>query len=325
MSTLTRRHALLASAAAAVLPGGRAARAGAPLTLWGPPAAPSIILAQAIAGRHLGALGEGASLRIWRTPDEMRAGISSGAMSAVIVPTNVAANLHNRGLGIRLVNVMTDGLLYVVAPEGTATDIAGLRGKRVALPFRNDMPDLIFRRLLSAANLPETALAIETAGSPAEAAQLLLAGRVDAALLSEPSASAAILRAGMQNQQLARVVDCRQAWTALIGPASVPQAGLVVTDALAGQLGAERLARLQAGLVAALADVTRDPQGAAATSAGAFGLPAPVIAASIPHSHLAVRAASAARADLAALFDTLAAQDPRLIGGRQPGDAFYAL
>ncbi len=326
MSTLTRRRALLACAAVATLPGRRAVGAGAPFTLWGPPAAPSIILAQAIAGGHLGALGEGATLRVWRTPDEMRAGVSSGSMAAVIVPTNVAANLHNRGLGIRLANVMTDGLLYAVAPEGTATDIAGLRGKRVALPFRNDMPDLIFRRLIAAAGLQPTDVTIETAGSPPEAAQLLLAGRVDAALLSEPSASAVITRANAgQGPRLVRAVDCRKAWAELVGPASVPQAGLAVTDALVGQLGADGLARLQAGLVAALADVMRDPQGAASVSATAFALPAPVVAASIPYSHLTVRAASAARPDLVALFDTLAAQDPRLIGGRQPGDAFYAL
>lgn len=327
MFTLTRRHALLAGSALAALPAAsRRARAAAPLTLWGPPAAPSIVLAQAIAGGHLGALGEGATLRVWRTPDEMRAGVSSGAMGAVIVPTNVAANLHNRGLGIRLANVMTDGLLYAVAPEGTVTDIAGLRGKRVALPFRNDMPDLIFRRLLAAAKLPTDALTIETSGSPAEAAQLLLAGRVDVALLSEPSASAVIVRAaGGQGPRLVRAIDCRKAWAELVGPASMPQAGLAVTDALIAQIGADGLARLQAGLVAALAEVMRDPQTAASVSAAAFALPAPVIAASIPHSHLSVRPASAARADLVALFDALAAQDPRLIGGRQPGDAFYAL
>lgn len=325
MPTLTRRHALLAAAAVAALPGRRAVAANGSLTLWGPPAAPSVILAQAIAGGHLGTLGEGASLQVWRTPDEMRAGIASGSMGAVVVPVNVAANLHNRGLPVRLLNVLTDGLLYVVGAPGLAAEIPELAGKRIALPFRNDMPDIVFHRLLAAASVPADALTIEYAGSPAEAAQLLLAGRVDAALLSEPATSAAIMRAGSQGRELARVIDCQQAWTALVGPPSLPAAGMIITDALATHLGAGGLEQVEAALVAALADVVKNPGPAAAAAAPALGLPAPVIAAAIPHSNLVVRRASEARGDITALLNALAAQDPRLIGGKLPGDAFYAL
>ena len=46
---------------------------------------------------------------------------------------------------------------------------------------------------------------------------------------------------------------------------------------------------------------------------------------SIPFSRLVVRTASSARADLTGLFDILAKDDPRIIGGKQPGDGFYAL
>jgi NitT/TauT family transport system substrate-binding protein len=45
----------------------------------------------------------------------------------------------------------------------------------------------------------------------------------------------------------------------------------------------------------------------------------------VPFSNLVARPASAARTELVALFDLLARQDPRIIGGRQPDDRFYAL
>ena len=35
--------------------------------------------------------------------------------------------------------------------------------------------------------------------------------------------------------------------------------------------------------------------------------------------------ASAARAELTGLFDILAKDDPRIVGGKQPDDRFYAL
>lgn len=308
------------------LAGTRLAGAAGPLALWGPPAAPSIILAQAAAAAFPAAVSaEGAAFRTWKTPDEMRAGLSSGSMEAVVVPTYVAANLYNRGLGLRLLNVLTDGLLYVVAPPGTVGGIAGLQGKRVAVPFRNDMPDYILRRLLAGAGLAPGDLDIDYSGTPPEAVQMLLAGRVQAALLSEPAASGAIARAHAAGKPLAREVDCQQAWAGVAGRTTIPQAGLAVSEKLAGRIGAAGLEALQACLVAALQAVRQDPGAAAAAAAPALGLPAPVLQQSLATSNLVVRTASAARDDLAALFDVLAKDDPRIIGGRQPDARFYAL
>lgn len=189
------RRAFLASAGAAVIASPCVAAAAEPLTFWGPPAAPSIVLAQAVASGAMKDVAPAAAFRTWRTPDEMRAGLSSGAMQAVIVPSNVAANLYNRGLGVHLLNIMTRGLLYVVAGPGISR-VGDLAGRKIAVPFRNDTPDFILRRLLAKAGLkPGKDLQCDYAGTPPEAMQMLLAGRVDAALLAEPAATAAILRA----------------------------------------------------------------------------------------------------------------------------------
>lgn len=106
---MLNRRKFVAGLPAALLAAPHPARASEPLAFWGPPAAPSIILAQAVAGGLLKTIAPTASFKVWRTPDEMRAGISSGAMTAIIVPTYVAANLYNRGLGItRLCDMPTE-------------------------------------------------------------------------------------------------------------------------------------------------------------------------------------------------------------------------
>lgn len=323
---MLNRRTFVTALSAAMLACPRIGRAAEPLILWGPPAAPSIILAQAIADGLIKPFAPGASFKAWKTPDEMRAGLSSGNMTAVVVPTNVAANLYNRGLGVRLANVMTRGLLYVVAPSGTVTDFASLKGKRVAVPFRNDMPDLVFRRLLTASDLKPSDLAIEYAGTPPEAVQLLVSGRVDAALLTEPASSGSILRAKWTAwKNLERAIDCQKIWTTVTGSATIPQAGLAVTDKLAAQIGTDGIVALQQALETAVRTVIKDPSTAASIAAPEFGLPATVIERSIESSNLIVVRATAARADLTTLFDVLAKEDPRIIGGKQPDDGFFVL
>ncbi|MBB3810593.1 ABC transporter substrate-binding protein [Pseudochelatococcus contaminans] len=302
-----------------------AARAAAPLVLWGPPAAPSIVLAQAVASGALKHIAPEASFRTWKNPDELRAGISSGTFGATVVPTYVAANLYNRGLGVRLVNVLTNGLLFVVAPSGTVTDIASLRGRKVAVPFRNDMPDLIFRRLLVSAKLATSDLDIDYSGSPSEAMQMLLTGRVDAAFLTEPLATAAILRASVAGKKLERAVSAQEVWKTITGTSVIPQAGLAVTEKLSADLGADGLAALQTALEQALAQVQKDPAAAAAAVSQTLELPAPVIAQAIPFSNLVVNRASAEKPALTTLFEALAQEDPRIIGGKLPDDGFFAL
>jgi NitT/TauT family transport system substrate-binding protein len=322
---LSRRVFISALPAALALRPGLASAAGEPLAIWGPPAAPSVTVAQAIASKLLEPIAADVTFKVWKTPDEMRAGISSGNMVAVVVPTYVAANLYNRGLGLRLVNVLTDGLLYVVAPAGTVRSIADLKGKRVAVPFRNDMPDFIFRRLLAAAGMKPEDLSIDYSATGPEAVQLLLAGRADAALLSEPASSVALVRASLALKTFERAIDCQKAMAEVTGRRAIPQAGLAVTDLFVKRYGEGAVATLQGALEQAVQTVLKDPAAAANASAAALDLPKPMIERSVPYSNLVVRRASEARPDLVALFDVLAKEDPRIIGGRQPDDRFYAL
>lgn len=294
------------------------------LALYGPPASPSITLAHAVATGALEPLAGAVSLVIWRSPDELRAGLTSGSIDLSIVPIQSAANLYNRGLGLRLVNVMTDGLLHVVGPRGSARRVEDLAGRRVAVPMVNDTPDFIFRALLDRKGLAGRIEPV-TAGSAIEAAQMLLAGRIDAALLSEPAAAAAVLRSASGERALERLVDVQQAWAEVSGrSATLPQAGLAVTRAFE-RAHPEVIGSLQQVLARVTARVNDDPAAAAASASGPLEQPAPLLAAAIPFSRLVARPASAARADIEAMLELMARRDPAIIGGKLPDDGFYAL
>lgn len=60
----------------------------------------------------------------------MRAAVASGSMGAVVMPSYGAANLHNRGLGLGLLNVLTTGLLYIVSKDETLNSLKAFPARR---------------------------------------------------------------------------------------------------------------------------------------------------------------------------------------------------
>jgi len=324
LSRRTTLSLLGAAAALPLLPARGAAQPIGTLALHGPPAGPSITLAHAVATGRLSDLAQTSTFTAWRTPDELRAGLTSGEIALSVVPIQAAANLYNRGFPIRLANAMTDGLLYILAEDDGISAIPDLAGRHVAVPFRGDTPEIIFGQLLAHHGLDAGAdLQITHAGTPTEAMQLMLAGRVEAALTTEPSTTAAILRGRQADKTLRRAIDLQAAWGAMTGAAPVlPQAGLAVTQGFLDAHGAA-LPALLAALEAATAEVLANPEVAARNATEALGLPAPLLAASIPHANLVARPAAEARADIERMLTAMAGPDMARIGGRLPDDAFY--
>ncbi|HYG86309.1 MAG TPA: ABC transporter substrate-binding protein [Azospirillum sp.] len=327
MRKITRRALIAGISATLAAPTFRSASAASvlpELTLWGPPAGPSVTLVHAIASGALRSVAEKVTFKAWRSPDELRAGLTSGTMQTFVLPTQSAANLFNKGLGVRLVNVLTNGLLYLVSSDASLTSMVALKGRTIAVPFRNDTPELLFRRLLAAERItPDADLALQFTGTPMEAIQLLIMGRVDAALLPEPAATAAIMKAGQSGKDVSRVIDIQKAWSKATGlDPTLPQAGLGVTTAFLDS-HAPVVEALHEALVRATASVNADPARAASDAAAPLGLPWPVIEKAIPHSNLVAIRARQARPTLEAVFQAASEFDPKIIGGKLPAADFY--
>jgi NitT/TauT family transport system substrate-binding protein len=294
------------------------------LEIWGPPAGPSITILHAIATGGLDGGVRKPSLRIWRQVDEVRAGLTSKSFDVGIVPVPVSANLYNRGLGVRLVNVMTNGILYIMAADPALTSLDALRGRKLAVLFPNELPSLILERLFRHAGVDSAKdLELIPTATPLEAMQLLVLGRVDAALIPEPAASAAIVKGSLAGKTIHRVIDLQVEWGKMTGADRiVPQAGLIVTDSFR-EANAPAIEAIQQGLVRAAADVNAHPARAASNSAGPLQMPWPVIEKSIPYCNLVATPARDARTHVEAVLQAMADVNPGYIGGRLPDTAFY--
>jgi NitT/TauT family transport system substrate-binding protein len=292
------------------------------LVLYGPPAGPSITLAYAVGKGLLRDVATKVEFKVWRTPDEMRAGLASGSMQAVVMPTTAAANLHTRGLGLKLASVMTNGLLYMVSRDEKITTFADLEGQSVTVPFPNDTPELVFDAALAHHRMTGK-VKVERAGAPIEAVQMLLAGRIDTALLPEPAVSAAIFKASTGGEALHRVIDMQKEWGTVTASTPVmPQAGLALTQSFLDD-HPEQATALLAGLARAAVEVNANPAAAASQAASALELPWPVLEASIPYSNLVAIAARDARGPIETLLKAVAQRHPEMVGGRMPDASLY--
>jgi NitT/TauT family transport system substrate-binding protein len=326
---LNRRNFLVGlglAGAASLLPmrGVLAATLAEPLTIWGIPASPSAVFARAVASGALDAAAPGTQFDVWKSTDQMRAGIATGDFKLFATSTYAASNFHNRGAGTRMVNVVTWGVLYVMARDESITRIEDLAGKRILNSNKNEAPDLIFRLILKWAGLdPDKDVTLDYVGSPNEEVPLFLSGRGDVAVMHEPASTAALIQAKKAGIPLFRAFDVTEVYGKYTGRGpKIPQVGLAVSeeflDAHEDVVRAAHEACVDAGQW-----VLDNPDEAGALSAPTLGLPAPIIAKSLPFVHIDVHSAKQAREDIELYFDYLMDLDPAIIGGKKPDPAFY--
>jgi len=229
----------------------------AKLTLAGPSAAVSNALIHMVDSGALADLAEVVEFVPWRDPDQLRVMALDGRADVLAMPTNVAANLYNRGAKLQLINVSTWGVLWLVSRDPALKSLADLRGKELAMPFRGDMPDIVLQLLAEGQGMDvRKDLNLRYVASPVDAMQLLVMRRVDHALLAEPAASMALRKTGsfplsVIAPELHRSVDLQKEWGRVFARAArIPQAGIAVMGALRER--PELVARIEAEYARAL-------------------------------------------------------------------------
>jgi NitT/TauT family transport system substrate-binding protein len=89
-----------------------------------------------------------------------------------------------RGTGVKIVGCTWPGVPQVVLAKAEINSLADLKGKNVAISSPGSLPDLLFRGMLDAANVPFADVKLATQGADLDRYKSLLAGIVDAAIVS---------------------------------------------------------------------------------------------------------------------------------------------
>lgn len=264
------------------------------------------------------------SFELWPGAGAMRKDLTAGEVDLCVIPTNVSAGLYNGGLPIRLLAVTVWGILHVLANRADLRGWPDLKGARIVIPLKGNMPDTIFSSLASKLGLDlEGDAQVSYADSYIAAKDQLVAGEVDAVVLPEPVATSAEVEGREKGVAVRRMLDLQAEWARAHGGAPrFPQAGAVVTADLAGD--ADDLAVLLGATERALDWMEREPEDAARFGASYLGgLAAPVIAQSLRQTSWNMTPATAARPELETFYRALIASSPDLVEGGLPDEGFY--
>ncbi len=336
-SPLPERRQWLRQAAALALGGlplAQAARAAtaAPLpriVLAGPPAIVSAPLIHMAQSNALAGVAQATEFTLWRDPDQLRVMALGRKADVLAMPSNVAANLYNRGAGVRLLNISTWGALWIVTRDAQRRQLDDYRGEEIAVPFRGDMPDLMLQLLAAKQGLDlRRDLRLRYVPTPMEALQLLLTRRVRHALLAEPAVSLALRKTqsfpiGLVAPELHRGLDVQQEWGRLFARAPrLPQAGIAAVGAVREQ--PQVLAAVQQAYARSVAWCRAHPLECGELMAQRIDMLTPdAVADAIATSQLDAVPAAQARPELEFFFAQLHARDPALLGGKLPDAGFF--
>lgn len=265
--------------------------------------------------------------RLWKNPDELRALVLKGDVDFTAVPTNVAANLYNKGVDVKLLNVSIWGILGMISRDENLKTLKDFKGKEIVVPFREDMPDLVFKKLLKEQGLdPKKDFKLRYVSSPIDAMQMLILRRVDHALLAEPAISIALRKTGsfpinLVAPDLYRSSDLQDEWGKVFNTESkIPQAGIAsvgTQDPLVVQRFLEEYKK-------SVAWYKQNPKEAAKLTVKTLNmLEADGLADSIPYVKLDSLSAQESKEKLEFFFNILKEENPKLIGGKLPEQGFY--
>lgn len=298
------------------------------VTLAGPAAVISYPLMVMTHQQKLSHLGIELSFIRWKNPDQLRAMVVGEQIDFTAMPSNLAATFYNRGHQLRLLNIAVWNIMTIVSRETSVSKVSSfsdLIGKEVALPFKNDMPSIVLNQLLQS-QLGEKATFIKRRQSHnlSDAAQLLLAGQVDHALLIEPLTSVVLFQSQQRGKEkFYRAINISEQWQKTFPQSpKLPQAGLVANttvttnDTLIDQINMAYKASTKwcYSQLEQCADIVKTylPK-----------MPKTALINAIKATELTPVDAKKAQQDLESFYRLLAAKNPQRIGGKLPASKFY--
>jgi len=266
--------------------------------------------------------------RLWKNPDELRAIVIKGDVDFVAVPTNTAAILNNKGVDIKLLNVSVWGILGMISRDDTLKSLKDFKGKKIAVPFRADMPDIVFKQLLKKQGLnPKKDFKLVYVASPIDAMQMLILRRVDHSLLAEPAISVALRKTksfpvSVIAPDLYRSVDLQDEWAKVFNTDnSLPQAGMAVLGRMKDK---KIISRFMQEYDRSLLWYMSHPKEAGILVADEIDLLSEEgVADSIAHINMKSVTAPLAKEKIEFFFNILKEEDPKSIGSKLPQNSFY--
>lgn len=236
----------------------------------------------------------------------------------LITGTNVGANAYNRGVDIKLINVNTWGIDYLLTNSFKAESWQDLKNKDLVLPLKGGPLDFLVRYLAEQNGLnPDRDLNLVYRSLPG-AAQLFMAGKSDAIVLPEP-----LVTLTLNNSKNAVLsMDIQKEWAKIHNDPRIPFVALFASTNFVEEYP-QFTKIINAYYKKGVDWVKQNPEAAAELAAKHFSLPAPILKESLNRVELNIYSKQQSRDLTEIYFLEIFKVYPELLGGSLTDEEFY--
>lgn len=251
---------------------------------------------------------------VYASPNEVVAKLTNGEVDVAALPSNLAAILYNKGVDLKAVAVIGNGMLNVVSTsDNWPTSKISIGGGPAATP--SQMANILIEKN----GYDKASFDLDySIVSSAQIVQLLIANRAETALLPEPFVTMVLSR----NPDMKKVLDVQKLYESTTGYSNYPMTLLVVQNKLIKENPDAVTAVLKA-YEDSVEYVLANPQEAALTIEKINIMPAAMAAPAIPNCNLTYVEIDEAKTEVLNYFNMLFNFDPKSIGGKLPDEGFY--
>lgn len=153
------------------------------------------------------------NVNLFSSPDEAVAKLINGDVDFAVVPANLALNIYNKGVPVKFVAVVGEGMLSVIGTE---------ESNEIAVPGLGGTPDHMQKLLYPQYEASYSVTA------PAQVAQMLIANKIKMAILPQPFVGQVLEK----NPSCRIISDVAQQWKKLTDCDQYPMSVLVARNSV---------------------------------------------------------------------------------------------
>ena len=120
-----------------------------------------------------------------KTPDTLVAELLKSEVEIAVVPSNLALQVHNKGMKYKVAGTIGSGSLYLITTEDLV-NIDELKGKEIYNTGKGLTPDLVGKEILNSKGLSEDMVNYSYVSAASELAPMIISGKAKYAIVPEP-------------------------------------------------------------------------------------------------------------------------------------------
>ena len=253
--------------------------------------------------------------------DEVTPALIKGDLDMACVPANLAAVLYNKSEGaVQFLAVNTLGVLYLVENGDSIQSVEDLKGKNIYASGKGATPEYALNSVLKANGIdPEKDVTVEYKSEHAEVVSALVQDQTAVGLLPQPFVTTAL----MKNDKLKVALDLNKLWEDSMDDGSKLVTGVVIANNEFVQDHADKVNDFMDVYKESVDFVNSDTESAAQIIGDHDIITKEVAQKAIPDCSIVYIEGDEMKTMLSGYLATLDEQNPEIIGGQLPDDAFY--